>query len=199
MSKTQIKVSSLKSNPNNPRKINADKLKKLIVSIQDFPQMMELRPIVIDEKGYVLGGNMRLAALKQLGMTEIPDSWVKKASELSDEDKKRFIISDNASFGVWDWEKIYSEWEELPLGDWCLDLLKSDQSSHSSQFGLGDSDKPAFEEMHFVLSSEQAKVVKETMSHIQKSDEFKYTETFGNENKSGNTLYVMANAWKEKA
>jgi len=82
-----LKVSNLKLNPKNPRLIKDDKFRKLVRSIQDFPKMMELRPIVIDDKNMILGGNMRYRAIKELGMKEIPENWVKKAEEINDEEK----------------------------------------------------------------------------------------------------------------
>ena len=117
-----IKVSSLKKNPKNPRQIRDEKFEKLKASIQEFPQMMALRPMIVDETNTVLGGNMRLNAIKALGMTEIPDEWVKRSDELTDEEKKRFVITDNGSFGEYDWAAIANEWSDLPLADWGLDV-----------------------------------------------------------------------------
>ena len=117
-----IKVSSLKKNPENPRQIRDEKFEKLKASIQEFPQMMALRPMIVDETNTVLGGNMRLNAIKALGMTEIPDEWVKRSDELTDEEKKRFVITDNSSFGEYDWAAIANEWSDLPLADWGLDV-----------------------------------------------------------------------------
>ena len=124
-----IKVSSLKKNPENPRQIRDEKFEKLKASIQEFPQMMELRPMVVDETNTVLGGNMRLNAIKALGMTEIPDEWVKKASDLTEDQKKEFVIKDNSGFGEWDWEILGSEWSDEPLADWGLDLPDVDRLS----------------------------------------------------------------------
>ena len=90
-----MKLSKIKNNPHNPRLIKDDKFKKLCNSIKEFPKMMELRPIIIDDSFMVLGGNMRLRACKELGMKEIPEEWVKKASDLTEEEKKQFIIKDN--------------------------------------------------------------------------------------------------------
>lgn len=117
-----IKVSSLKKNPENPRQIRDEKFEKLKASIREFPQMMALRPMIVDETNTVLGGNMRLNAIKALGMTEIPDEWVKRSDELTDEEKKRFVITDNSSFGEYDWAAIANEWSDLPLADWGLDV-----------------------------------------------------------------------------
>ena len=84
--------------------------------------MLELRPIVIDDDGTILGGNMRFRALLELGYKEIPDSWVRKASELTDEEKQRFIIEDNVPFGEWDWEKLANEWDDKLLEEWGVDI-----------------------------------------------------------------------------
>ena len=106
-----MKLSALKTNPNNPRLIKDDKFQKLVNSIREFPKMMELRPIIVDEQMIIQGGNMRFKAIKELGLKEIPDSWVKQANDLTEEEKKRFVISDNVGFGEWDWDVLANEWE----------------------------------------------------------------------------------------
>lgn len=118
----KVKLSNLKPNPKNPRVIKDDKFKRLVQSLKDFPQMMELRPIVVDADMVVLGGNMRLKAIQELGMKEIPDSWVKKASDLTEDQKRQFIIKDNVGFGEWDWDALANEWDENELKDWGLEL-----------------------------------------------------------------------------
>lgn len=117
-----IPISSIQTNPNNPRKITAAQVEKLKKSISEFSAMMELRPIIIDEQRIVLGGNMRLLSLIQLGYTEIPESWVKQAADLTDEEKQRFIIADNVGFGEWDWEALANEWDAGDLAEWGLDV-----------------------------------------------------------------------------
>ena len=117
-----IPISSIQTNPNNPRKITAAQVEKLKKSISEFSAMMELRPIIIDEQRIVLGGNMRLLSLIQLGYTEIPESWVKQAADLTDEEKQRFIIADNVGFGEWDWEALANEWDTADLEAWGLDV-----------------------------------------------------------------------------
>jgi len=117
-----VKVSDIKINKANPRQIKDDRFKKLIKSIREFQKMLELRPIVIDDDGTILGGNMRFRALLELGYNELPDSWVRKASELTDEEKQRFIIEDNVPFGEWDWEKLANEWDDKLLEEWGLEL-----------------------------------------------------------------------------
>ena len=115
------KVSEVKANPNNPRIIKDDKFKKLVQSIKDFPEMLELRPIVVNNDGIVLGGNMRLKACKEAGLKEVP---VIKASELTEEQQKEFIIKDNVGFGEWDWEDLANNWDAEELTDWGLDVPK---------------------------------------------------------------------------
>lgn len=114
-----IKIGDIKSNPNNPRIIKDDKFQKLVKSIKDFPKMLELRPIVVNDDMVVLGGNMRLKACKEAGLKEVP---VIKASELTEDEQKQFIIKDNVGFGEWDWDMLANEWEADELVDWGLDL-----------------------------------------------------------------------------
>lgn len=113
------KVSEVKANPNNPRVIKDDKFKKLVKSIQDFPEMLELRPIVVNVDGIVLGGNMRLKACKEAGLKEVP---VIKAEDLTEDQQKEFIIKDNVGFGEWDWENLSNNWNTDELKEWGLDV-----------------------------------------------------------------------------
>jgi len=112
-------VSQIKPNPNNPRLIKDNKFKQLVKSIQDFPQMLELRPIVIDENNMVLGGNMRLKACIEAGLTDVP---VIHANNLSEEKKKEFIVKDNVGYGEWDWDDLANNWDAQELTDWGLDI-----------------------------------------------------------------------------
>ena len=119
-----IKLSSIKANPNNPRVIKDDKFKKLVKSIKDFPKMMELRPMVINSDNIVLGGNMRLKALKELGYKEVPKEWIKSADDLTEDEQRQFIIKDNVGFGEHDWEMLNAEWDLTELEEWGLDIVK---------------------------------------------------------------------------
>ena len=114
-----MNINEIKPNPNNPRIIKDDKFKKLVKSIQDFPQMLELRPIVIDKNNIVLGGNMRLKACKEAGLTDVPVIYAK---DLTEEQKKEFIIADNVSFGDHDWEMLANQWDANELSDWGIDV-----------------------------------------------------------------------------
>lgn len=119
MNTQKIKISEIRENPNNPRIIKDEKFKKLVKSIKEFPQMLELRPIVVDDDMVVLGGNMRLKALKELNITEVP---IIKASQLTEEQKKEFIIKDNVGYGEWDWDMLANDWDDDLLDDWGLDI-----------------------------------------------------------------------------
>ncbi len=114
-----VKLSEIKPNPNNPRLIKDEKFAKLVKSIKEFPQMLELRPIVVNDDMIVLGGNMRLKACKEAGLKEVP---IIKASSLTPEQQREFIIKDNVGFGEWDWELIANEWDAQQLTDWGLDI-----------------------------------------------------------------------------
>jgi DNA modification methylase len=119
MNAIRISIKDIKSNPNNPRIIKDDKFKKLVQSIIDFPKMLEIRPIVVNDEMVVLGGNMRLKACKEAGLKEIP---VIKASDLTPEQQREFIIKDNVGFGEWDWAMLANEWDSDELQDWGLDI-----------------------------------------------------------------------------
>jgi len=122
--KTQtVKINEVKSNPNNPRIIKDDKFKKLVASIKELPQMLELRPIVVNEDMVVLGGNMRLKACKEAGLKEVP---IIKATDLSEEQQRAFIIKDNVGFGEWDWDALANEWDAEQLEEWGLDVPNFD-------------------------------------------------------------------------
>ena len=114
-----ININKVKSNPNNPRVIKDDKFEKLVKSIKEFPKMLELRPIVVNNDMIVLGGNMRLKACKEAGLKQV---HIIKASELTEEEQREFIIKDNVGFGEWDWELINAEWDLEELDNWGLDV-----------------------------------------------------------------------------
>lgn len=115
----KVKISEIKPNPNNPRLVKDDKFAKLVQSIKDFPEMLELRPIVVNDDMIVLGGNMRLKACKEAGLKEIP---IIKASQLTEEQQREFIIKDNLGYGEWDWEMIANQWDTEKLNEWGMDI-----------------------------------------------------------------------------
>jgi ParB-like chromosome segregation protein Spo0J len=118
----KVKINAIKSNPNNPRLIKDDKFHKLVKSIKEFPQMLELRPIVVNDEMVILGGNMRHKACIEAGLKEVT---IVKAKDLTEEQQKEFIIKDNVGFGEWDWDILANEWDEESLEEWGLDVWKA--------------------------------------------------------------------------
>ena len=134
--KQQVKISKVKGNPSNPRIIKNDKFKKLVKSIQEFPEMLKLRPIVVDEDFMVLGGNMRLKASKDAGLSEV---WIDIAEGLTEEQKKEFIVKDNVGFGEWEWDILANEWDSVQLAEWGLDVWENEDDKVTE--GLIDDDE----------------------------------------------------------
>ena len=191
-----VKLSDIKSNPNNPRLIKDDKFFKLVKSIQGFPKMLEIRPIVVNADMIVLGGNMRLKACKEAGLKEVPVIF---ADDLTEEQQREFIIKDNVGFGEWDWEMIANEWDAEQLDEWGLDLPGFDNVEDlGEEFSLPDGDKAPFQQMTFTLADEQAQQIQNALSDIKQTEEYKYAETMGNENSNGNALYLIVMQWAEQ-
>lgn len=114
----KVKITQIKPNPNNPRVIKDDKFAKLVESLRNFPEMAEVRPIVVNTDMIILGGNVRFRAMKEAGWKTVPVQIVNWA-----EDKQReFIIKDNVSGGEWDWEMLANEWDAEQLDEWGLDV-----------------------------------------------------------------------------
>lgn len=114
-----VKTTDIHANENNPRILKDDKFKKLVQSIKDFPEMLEIRPIVVNNEMMVLGGNMRLKAIQEIGLKEIP---IIKAENLTEEQQREFLIKDNVGFGEWDWDALANDWDADELKDWGMDL-----------------------------------------------------------------------------
>jgi hypothetical protein len=193
----KVKISDVKTNPKNPRLIKDDKFKKLVKSIQEFPQMLELRPIVVDENNIVLGGNMRLKACIEVGLKEV---FIVKAEDLTEQQKDEFIVKDNVGFGEWDWDILANEWDTEKLQDWGLDLpiYFNDSDELGTEFSLPEGDKAPFQQMTFTLADEQAEQIKNAITDIKQTEEYKYCETLGNENTNGNALYLIIMQWAEQ-
>ena len=118
----KVKITEVISNPNNPRLIKDDKFKKLVKSIQDFPDMLNVRPIVVNKDMVVLGGNMRLKAIKEAGIKEINIEIV----DWNEQQQKEFIVKDNVGYGEWDWDDLANNWDAEELTDWGLDIPNFD-------------------------------------------------------------------------
>lgn len=126
-----VKIGDVKVNPNNPRLIKDDKFAKLVQSIKDLPQMLSIRPIVVNSDMVVLGGNMRLKACKEAGLKEVP---IIIADNLTEEQQREFLIKDNVSGGEWDWTIIESEWNAEQLSEWGLDVWKATDDINLDDF-----------------------------------------------------------------
>jgi hypothetical protein len=140
-----MKLKDLKPNPTNPRIVKDEKFNKLVQSILDFPQMLEKRPMVVDENNIVLGGNMRLRALQHIKKNNpeftkefmpegvLPESWVSSAAGWTEEQKREFVIKDNVSIGEWDWDALSVDWELHDLENFGIDLPSFDNSENKTE------------------------------------------------------------------
>lgn len=174
-----MNINEIKPNPSNPRIIKDDKFKKLVKSIQDFPQMLELRPIVIDENNVVLGGNMRLKACIEAGLKDVP---VKQAKDLTEEQKKEFIVKDNVGYGEWDWDDLANNWDEQLLTEWGLDIPNFNTGSFADQnkeLSLDDvSDSMS---INLKYTEEEYYIVKEQLLKIAPTPEQAIWKLLGND------------------
>jgi len=117
----KVKLSEIKLNSDNPRTITEKAMDNLVKSLQDFPDMMKLREIVVDENYIVLGGNMRLLALQKSGAK---DCTAKIVKGLTVEQKREFMIKDNSGFGIFDMDALANSWGDVPLVEWGVDIPK---------------------------------------------------------------------------
>jgi hypothetical protein len=149
----------------------------------------------VDGKFVVLGGNQRLKAAQHVKLKQLPivlcDDW-------TEEQKEMFLYRDNISAGAWDWETV-SEWGKEELKDWGEDNgVELDADEFGEDFTLPDGDKAPFQQMTFTLADEQAEQIKMAIADIKLTNEYKYSETFGNENSNGNSLYLIIMQWAEQ-
>lgn len=199
MKTEKVSTTKIKKNPKNPRLIRDAKFDKLVKSIQDFPQMLDIRPIVVNSEMIILGGNMRFEAAKKAGLKEVP---IIIADKLTPEQQAEFIIKDNVGFGDWDWDALANEWNDELLTDWGVDLPvydnpEIDQDDFGTDFSLADGDKAPFQQMTFTLADMQAELIKNAISVIKQTTEYEFCENFGNENSNGNALYLIVKQWEE--
>lgn len=205
MQQQLIKVSQLKNNtgqveglPKNPRLIRDEKFDKLKKSMEDDPEMMQLREVIAYDNGgelVVICGNMRLRAAKDLGIKEVPVKVLPTDTPI--EKLKAYTIKDNVPFGEHDWSDLANEWAADMLSDWGVDVGGFDVNPDDmgDDFSLPDGDKAPFQQMTFTLADEQATVIKNAIEDIKGTEEYKYAETMGNENSNGNALYLIVAAW----
>lgn len=171
MQVNKVKITEVKSNPKNPRLIKDDKFKKLVKSIQEFPQMLELRPIVVDENNIVLGGNMRLKACKEAGLKEV---YIVKAENLTEQQKDEFIVKDNVGFGEWDWDMLANEWDTEKLDEWGLDLPVIMEEPSLDELIGEEKNKPATMKITFKTVEQ----LQEAENDIQELIDRKYNGSF---------------------
>tara|TARA_R110000822_G_scaffold303963_1_gene428947 strand:+ start:375 stop:971 length:597 start_codon:yes stop_codon:yes gene_type:complete len=192
----KVKISEVKPNSINPRIIKDHKFHKLVDSIKEFPEMLKIRPIVVNNEMIVLGGNMRLRACNEAKLKEV---YVLIADNLTEQQQREFIIKDNVGFGEWDWDLLGNEWNSVQLEDWGMDNWQNmDDLDTSDEFSLPDGDKEPFQQQTFTLADEQVEQIKNAIADVKKTEEYKYVETFGNENGNGNALYLIISQWAEQ-
>jgi ParB-like chromosome segregation protein Spo0J len=159
-----VNIQQIRNNENNPRIIKDYKFKQLVKSIKEFPEMLKLRPIVVNSDMIVLGGNMRLKACKEAGLKEV---WILKADDLTEQQQREFIVKDNVGFGEWDWDVLANEWNNQQLEDWGLDLLPFEDNIEDikEQKDLSDNIESSFRlEVELENEIEQEKLYSELIN-----------------------------------
>ena len=167
----KAKISEIKLNPNNPRLIKDDKFIKLVQSIKDFPEMLDIRPIVVNADMVILGGNMRFKACKEAGLKEVP---IIVADNLTEEQQREFLIKDNTSGGEWDFEMLANEWDVDELTEWGLEVptfaTDVDYSEKNKELDLND-----FEDQKYTIKLEYSEddynLVKERLQELGQTAE----------------------------
>jgi ParB-like chromosome segregation protein Spo0J len=181
MSKIQfVSISEVKENPDNPRTITEVNFKKLVKSIKAFPKMLEIRPIVVNAEGVVLGGNMRLKACKEAGLKEIP---IISAEGLTEAEQKEFIIKDNVGFGAWDWDALANTWEVEDLEEWGLDIpgfdSETDFSEKNKEIDIDDLEGSMIIKLKY--TEDEYHLIREQLSKIAETPEQAVWKLLGNE------------------
>ena len=137
--KQQVKLYKIKGNPLNPRIIKNDKFKKLVASIKEFPEMLKLRPIIVDENMMILGGNMRWKASKEAGLKEV---WIDTADGFTPYQKDMFVIKDNVGYGDWDYDVLANQWDNVALKDWGMDIWQPQEDvSNTTDYSMNTADE----------------------------------------------------------
>lgn len=186
----QIPTTQIKPNDQNPRTIKDVSFRKLVESIKQFPEMANVRPIILNKENTILGGNMRFRAMVEAGWQTVPAIYV----DWSEEKQREFIIKDNVSGGEWDWDLLANEWDAEKLLEWGLEIppeytLHPDQLADS--FQLPDGEKSPFEQITFTLATQQADSVRTAIQQAKNLN----METYDNENGNGNALYWICKQW----
>jgi DNA modification methylase len=200
-----MELSRIKPNPANPRVIKDYKFKQLLKSIQDFPEMMEKRPMVcvtdVDKKIFPLGGNMRYRAIIELGYKDIPDSWVIMADDWTEEKRREFVIKDNVGFGEWNHEELANEWNTQQLEDWGLELPDFSQS-HSFDLDSEDKETVAVQKLQHKFIVPPFSVLNTREGHWQERKKY-WNVLIGDNGQTRDNIESKVNAtvsnWENKA
>ena len=199
-------INTIFAHPKNPRLIRNEKYLEQKKSIEETPEMMDLRPVIIDEDDIILGGHQRWRACKELGWKDVPVMQYTREKHLKSESFTKFnktyelvcaeiVIKDNTHYGEFDYDILANEWDYLPLTEYGLAVWENmDNIDTSDSFTLPDGDKEPFQQMTFTLADAQAETIKEAI----KLTKDKTTENFGNENGNGNALYTIITEWVEQ-
>ena len=176
----EINIKEIKPNPNNPRVLKDDKFKKLVQSLKDFPEMANVRPIVVNTEMIVLGGNMRLRAMQEAGWKKAPVQIV----DWSIEKQNEFIIKDNVGFGEWDWDVLANEWNVSELTEWGLDIPNFninniDYSNKNEEINVDDFENEMIIKLKY--SENDYNLVREQLSKIASTPEQAVWKLLGNE------------------
>lgn len=205
---TNLKTSQLELNtgqipgvPKNPRFIRDARFAALKKSIEDAPEMLTLRELIVyplGKKYVVICGNMRLRACREIGYKELPSKVLQE--DTPPEKLREYAIKDNNGFGEDDWDLLANEWDADELKDWGVELPTEwgvNPDDYGNEFDLPDGEKEPFQNISFILADKQAEIVKEAVKDIQHTEEYKYIETFGNSNSNGNALYLIISQWAD--
>jgi len=155
----KVSISSIKENDANPRFINKHKFKKLVNSVKEFPEMLSLRPIVVDKDNIILGGNMRYKACKEIGLKEV---YIIQADDLDEKKAQEFIIKDNVGFGEWDWDVLANDWDVKELEEWGLEGFPFEEEEEKELNDISDTIESSYRiEVEIENEEEQEKLYNE--------------------------------------
>lgn len=186
------KISELKNWEKNPRTISEKAFKELEQSVDTLGNF---EPLVINVDGTVIAGNQRLRLEMKKGNSEV-DVYVPER-ELSEEEVKKIGVISNRHSGEWDMDILANEFDDI-LKDLNIDLGVTTLEGFGENFELKEGDKTPFQQITFTLSDEQANEIREAITKVKQTDDYKYCETFGNENTNGNALYLIISQWGQK-
>lgn len=168
----KVKITEIFSNPNNPRSIRKDKFEKLVKSIKEFPEMLQLRPIVVNSDMNIIGGNMRFKACEELGLKEV---YIIKAENLTDNQVQQFVIKDNVGFGEWDWDILANAWDNKELTNWGIDLWQIDKHQDLDKVNSGDENDEWVGMPEFETKDDTLKIIVHFSNEL---DRQKYAEQY---------------------